>query len=135
MADRDFNIALTVKTHVEAAVKDLDRMEKELKGAGTAADRSATRMRRFGAAIDRAARGSSVLGRHLRYLTPAAFGFSAGRILRDVVRNTVRQEQAIAQVEARIRATGGAAGVASEEIQRMAAALQDVTAYGDEAIL
>ena len=52
-----------------------------------------------------------------------------------MLRNTVRQEQAIAQVEARIRSTGSAAGLSSAEVQRMAAALQDATIFGDEAVL
>ena len=47
----------------------------------------------------------------------------------------VRQEQAMAQVASRIRATGGAAGYGASELVKMASELQKVTTYGDEAIL
>lgn len=45
------------------------------------------------------------------------------------------QEGAIAQVEARIKSTGGAAGQTSEQLQRIASSLQGVTTIGDEATL
>ena len=47
----------------------------------------------------------------------------------------VRQEQAIFQLEARIRSTGGAAGFSSEQLQGMARAIQKMTAFGDEAVI
>lgn len=48
---------------------------------------------------------------------------------------TERQMQAEAQLEARLKSTGHAAGLSAEEIKKMAAALQQTTTYGDEAIL
>ena len=63
-------------------------------------------------------------------------GFRAvQRVLGSVLGALTRQEQAQAQVAARIRATGEAAGYGAGELTRMAAELQQVTAYGDEAIL
>jgi hypothetical protein len=52
-----------------------------------------------------------------------------------IIRATVTQEAAIAQLEARIRSTGGAAGLTSRELQQFASSLQGVTTFGDEAIL
>ena len=92
-------------------------------------------MRRLATSMDAAVRGASALSRHVRYLATGLAGFSVAGVIGDVVRNTIRQEQAIAQVEARIRSTAGAAALTSTEIQRMAARLQDVTSFGDEAIL
>lgn len=46
-----------------------------------------------------------------------------------------QQEMALAQLEARIKSTGGAAGKSVAELQAMAAGLQQVTTYGDETIL
>lgn len=66
-----------------------------------------------------AARGASVLGRHARYLAAGLTGFTFADTFGDVIRNTIRQEQALAQVEARIRSTGNAAGPSSADIQRM----------------
>ena len=45
------------------------------------------------------------------------------------------QAQAIAQVEAGIKSTGGVAGKTSEELQKVASSLQNITTYGDEEIL
>jgi len=46
-----------------------------------------------------------------------------------------KQEKAIAQVEAGIKSTGGAAGFTADEFKKMAADLQKVTIFGDEDIL
>lgn len=52
-----------------------------------------------------------------------------------VVAASTKQEAAIAQVEARIRSTGGAANKTSRELQDLAQALQNATTFGDEDIL
>ena len=46
-----------------------------------------------------------------------------------------KQSDAIQQLEARIRSTGGAAGLTSEELQKFASQLQSVTTIGDEATI
>lgn len=46
-----------------------------------------------------------------------------------------KQAQAIAQVEAGLKSTGMVAGFTSEELQKMASGLQDISTYGDEDIL
>jgi hypothetical protein len=46
-----------------------------------------------------------------------------------------RQEQAILQLEQRIKSTGGAAGLTGDQLTSMAAGLQKVTTFGDEAII
>lgn len=46
-----------------------------------------------------------------------------------------QQEQAIAQVNAGLKATGNAVGYTSEQLQKMAADLQNNTLFGDEVIL
>lgn len=56
-------------------------------------------------------------------------------LFRGVVQATIRQEQALAQVEARVRSTGGAAGLATAELAEMAAGLQRATTFSDEDIL
>ena len=131
----NLEVAIRIRTQLQEALADFRRLDQSLQRSGLAADEARGRMRRLGATLDGMVRGTTVLGRHVRYLATALTGVSAGRVLTDVVRNTIRQEQAIAQVEARIRATGGAAGLASAEIQHMAASLQEVTTFGDEVIL
>jgi hypothetical protein len=51
------------------------------------------------------------------------------------LRNWDKQVKAIAQVETGLRTTGGAVGYTSEQLQKMASALQDNTLFGDEDIL
>jgi len=45
------------------------------------------------------------------------------------------QEKAVAQVDAAIKSTGGAAGYTSEQLTKMASSLQDKSLFGDEEIL
>ena len=51
------------------------------------------------------------------------------------VRAFDKQAKAIAQVEAGIKSTGGAAGFTSKQLQKMASELQGKTLFGDEVIL
>ena len=46
-----------------------------------------------------------------------------------------KQEQAEIQLAARIKSTGGAAGLTAKELKKMASELQSVTTFGDEAII
>ncbi len=47
----------------------------------------------------------------------------------------MRAEAAFAQIEARIKSTGGAAGLTAQQVAEMASALQKATTFSDEAIL
>ena len=87
--------------------------------------------------VERATRraGRSFLEAHgqmTRYISGAVGVHQITRAFRSAVQATIRQEAALRQVEARIRATGGAAGVATQEMAGLAASLQRVTTYGDE---
>ena len=74
-------------------------------------------------------------GRLLRAaLGIAGVGGAAG-VIRSIVRATQEQERVEAQVASRIRATGGAAGYTTSQLRAMAAEIQSVTTYGDEAVL
>jgi hypothetical protein len=64
-----------------------------------------------------------------------AFGAAAAGGLLLVLKNTVEQEKQLAQLEARIRSTGGAAGFTGTQLAGMAADLQKVSTFGDEAIM
>ena len=131
-------------------VLDALGFNREMKKAGQSVAGMDDRTRRANASARRFARGmgqlrvetqaagnsfNSAHGKLLRY----AGGFggigAAGAAFRSVTRASIRQEQALAQVEARLRSTGYAAGLASEQLAAIAADLQDVTTYGDEATL
>ena len=65
-------------------------------------------------------------------MVAAGFGIAAVKAVTDAF---IRQEDAIAQLDARLKSTGNAAGFTSKQLQGMAASLQGVTRFGDEAII
>jgi len=54
--------------------------------------------------------------------------------IRAFIRNTIEAEKVTAQLSAAVKSTGGAAGYSVKELQKQAAALQNITTFGDEAI-
>lgn len=64
-----------------------------------------------------------------------AFGATLGVAVGLVVKNTIEAERAFSLLEARVKATGGAAGFTAEQLARMAGDLQKVSTFGDEAIM
>lgn len=65
----------------------------------------------------------------------ALAGLGVGLIFGAITRNTIAQEDAMAQLEQAVRSTGGAAGFTAEELANMASELQNVTKFGDDAIM
>jgi len=65
-------------------------------------------------------------------LVAASFGVVAIKAATDAY---IKQEQAVFQLEQRIKSTGGAAGKTTAELQATAAALQKITVFGDEATM
>ncbi len=59
----------------------------------------------------------------------------AGLSFNAIVDATKRQEQAMAQLEARIKSTAGVAGKSADDLSKFAGELQKVTTYGDEAVM
>lgn len=59
----------------------------------------------------------------------------SGAFFQAVVRNTIESENALAQLNATLASTKGAAGLTSAEIVSMAQGLQKVTTFGDDAII
>lgn len=101
-----------------------------------ALDRHTAATKRTETATERMERGFSRMSRQVLGFVGAFAGIaSVGAIFRGVIANTIRQEQAFAQLEARIRSTGGASGYTARELASMAAELQKVTTFGDEAIM
>ena len=63
---------------------------------------------------------------------------NAGAAIGDMFKSTIEEastaQASLAQLDAAIKSTGGAAGLSSQELQDYATSLQDITAYDDEAI-
>lgn len=55
--------------------------------------------------------------------------------IRAVIKNTIEQERVTAQLEARLKSTGNAAGLTKDQLLDMASGLQAVTTFGDEAVI
>ena len=118
----DLTLALRVRADVQRAVGQLRQIER---GIGTIDKR--------GRRADRTMRS---LGRTVLRLGAAYLGLrGAVGIIRSIVGATEEQSQAIAQVERGLRNLEGQTALTSRGLQDHAAALQQVTATGDEAIL
>ena len=68
-------------------------------------------------------------------IAKAAGIVAAGLITRGIIRNTIEQEKAVAQLNAVLKSTGRFTEDASQSLQDYAKALQTTTTFGDEAIL
>ncbi len=79
-----------------------------------------------------ASSGAADFGRNIGRLAAA---FAGGAFFQAVIANTIESENALAQLNATIKSTGGAAGLTSDELVAMAQGLQQVTTFGDDAII
>ena len=77
----------------------------------------------------------STVGGAVSQLKRLLVGLGAAFSLNQVVQNTIRQEQALARLEAAILSTGGVAERSAADLSRFAAKMQSVTTYGDEAVM
>lgn len=93
------------------------------------ANRAGQNVDQFDKKLDRLGkRGTSVQG----VMTQLGITFSAGLALRAVIKNTSEAQQAMNQLEAVVKSTGGSAGRSVAELDAMAQALQKTTRFSDE---
>ena len=91
-----------------------------------------------GATSKEVARGTSFFDKYRGAITAAASAaaaYAASAGIRKVIQNTIEQERATAQLEQTLRSTGRYTPELSKQMQEFAAQLQQVSTYGDEAIL
>ena len=127
----DLELALKIRADLSRAVKELERLRKGQERAGKGAKVAARDMDRAEKSIGRV--GGAAARAAQRWLALGTVLVGMRRSMRAVIDASVRQEQALAQVEARLKSTGSAVPLA--EIEAMAAAFQEVTSFGDEAVL
>ena len=143
MPGNDLVVGLRLTANGKGFVGEVRVAEEEMRKLRSATDRAEKTNRDYNRSARESADATGRLSRamrsaHRRVLEygGAALGLTAvSRTFRAITANTVRQEQALAQVEARIRSTSGAAGLTTAQLARMAAGFQRVTSFGDEAIL
>jgi hypothetical protein len=110
---------------LNADTRDLKKATKDLK----AVERQSGRTEKATKNLTKSYAGMGrVLGR-------LAGVISVGLITRGVIRNTIAQEKAVAQLNAVLKSTGRFTEEASQGLQDFASSLQQTTTFGDEAIL
>lgn len=126
------------KFSIQVIFDVLNKATAPLNKIGLGLDRLAANANRLGASLDRVGKklrnvgkGMTQAGKTLSTrLTLPILGFGALAL-----RAWDKQAKAVAQVEAGIKATGGAAGRSLKELKALASDLQENTLFGDEAIL
>ncbi|AOH36880.1 phage tail length tape measure family protein [Luteimonas sp. JM171] len=80
-------------------------------------------------------RGFASVSNRLGSLRGLLASLGGAMLFRQMIQNTIRQENAMRQLEARLQSTGHAAGLTHKELVDMAAGFQQVTTFGDEAVI
>ena len=115
-----------VSSAAETASARTDRMEKSLKDAAAASSELSEKQSALGRVLTS---GTAVIAG----VTAAIAGVVA--VSKDLISIYSIQEQAEVRLEATLRATGNAIGMSSKELKDLASSFQEVTTYGDEAII
>lgn len=116
---------------VDVSSKGIKVTSSEVADLGTKAKKTAAEITGLKGAGDRL---HGLMGK----LGPAAAAAGVaivGMVTRQAISNAIEQERVVAQLEAAIRSTGGAAGWTSEQLQKMASDLQSRSTFGDEPIV
>lgn len=116
----------SVSSAAETASIRTDRMEKSLKDAAAASSELSEKQSALGRVLTS---GTAVIAG----VTAAIAGVVA--VSKDLISIYSVQEQAEVRLEATLRATGSAIGMSSKELKELASSFQEVTTYGDEAII
>ena len=116
----------SVSSAAETASARTDRMEKSLKDAAAASSELSDKQSALGRVLTS---GTAVIAG----VTAAIAGVVA--VSKDLISVYSVQEQAEVRLEATLRATGNAISMSSKELRDLASSFQEVTTYGDEAII
>lgn len=116
----------SVSSAAEIASARTDKMEKSLKDAAAASSELSEKQSALGRVLTS---GTAVIAG----VTAAIAGVVA--VSKDLISIYSVQEQAEVRLEATLRATGNAIGMSSKELKDLASSFQEVTTYGDEAII
>lgn len=105
---------------------------RDATSATTALDKMAPAAGKAEKSVDKLSTASKEFGKVIGGLAAALAG---GVFFQAVIRNTIESEDALAQLNATIKSTAGAAGLSSDQMVEMAKGLQAVTTFGDDAII
>jgi hypothetical protein len=134
-AETSLNSLTVAGTKTEAATQRLTRrmalLQIEAQKVDAEMTRNATALGRFHSAVGRAETAVPGLTHALEALSVAA---AIGFIGHKTIEETELAQAAMAQLEAAVTATGGAAGRTVEQLDALSIALQKQTTYSDEAV-
>ena len=129
MAQDVQSLLVRIEASTASLRREMAAADKTVAATTSSIDRQLARVDK---AFDGLGKSANNLGRSV---AGAFAGIAAGLSVKAVIDATVKQENAIRQLEARIKSTGGVAGYTSKELQDFASSLQKVTTYGDEAVI
>lgn len=131
----DLDLALKIRAEARQAVRELQGTRQEMGRMGQSGRAADEDLRGLNQRVDELQRGLQGVQRTGRMVRNVLGALGVGFSIRAVFQATIEQERVLAQLDARIRSTGGAAGITRREMEDMASELQRVTTYGDEAVL
>jgi hypothetical protein len=130
MADDIASLGFEVDSReLQVGTERLSRLDAEARRVGRSVDDLNTRTGRFGQSL-------IGMGSGLAAFAASVAGIAgAGGLIGAFITQTIEAENALAQLDAAIKATGGAAGLSSQQLIAMAESLQQVTTFSDDAII
>lgn len=105
---------------------------RDATSAATAMSKMAPEAAKAEKAVGKLSTASKEFGSVIGGLAAALAG---GVFFQAVIRNTIESEDVLAQLNATIKSTAGAAGLSSDQMVAMAKGLQSVTTFGDDAVI
>ena len=120
----DLELALKIRADLGATRQTIAGLSAEVNKLGKSSAAASAQMKA----------GLSGLQGIAANLKASFVGIGAGLAFREIIKATTDQEAAMAQIEARIKSTGGAAGVTSGQLSDLASELQNTTTFADDQI-
>lgn len=129
MASNTTKLGVSISGEMSDIKAALAALRRDLAGVGTAG-------RKAGSDASNGLDGIRAGAGRLKGLLGGLFaGLSFGSLFAAVIENTRESEEAIGQLNAALTSTKGIVGVTSDEIVELAGSLQQVTTFGDDAII
>src|SRR5574337_1404210 len=125
MAVQDYELLLRVRADMLQAISGLDSVRKKLDDTGKQAKVMGDKA---GKAVD----GMSSKFGSLKQLIA---GLAIGAGIRAVFAAVQESQDAVAQLDARLKSTGSAAGFTRDQLIDLSGQMQNLTTFGDEAVL
>lgn len=130
----------TASLKISVDSRDIKNAEKDLNKFEQSSKKTENSTKSLNTSIKEGFNGAeSTVKRTTENMKNSLLALAAGFVTFQTVAKSVEaykvQEQAVARLNATLKATGGAAGFSSRELQDFASELQDVTTVGDEATI